>query len=90
MFNRTKMGRFHVMVCGTTPCMLCGARNIYEAIKTHLGVDYGETTQVDDFMESFHHELFKSSLDSKGANTVLLHSISTWQAEPPSKAVSLL
>ena len=22
MFNRTKMGKYHVMVCGTTPCML--------------------------------------------------------------------
>jgi NADH dehydrogenase (ubiquinone) flavoprotein 2 len=20
MFNRSKMGRYHVMVCGTTPC----------------------------------------------------------------------
>ncbi len=22
MFNRSKMGKYHVMVCGTTPCML--------------------------------------------------------------------
>jgi Thioredoxin-like [2Fe-2S] ferredoxin len=46
MFNRTKMGKLHVMVCGTTPCMLQGARGIYKALKEHLGVDYGETTAV--------------------------------------------
>ena len=46
MFNRTKMGKYHVMVCGTTPCMLQGARNIYETLKQHLGVDYGQTTAV--------------------------------------------
>lgn len=46
MFNRSKMGKYHVMVCGTTPCMLCGARSIYQAIKDHLGVDYGQTTPV--------------------------------------------
>ena len=46
MFNRSKMGKYHVMVCGTTPCMLQGARDIYEAIKSHLGVDYGQTTEV--------------------------------------------
>ena len=46
MFNRSKMGKYHVMVCGTTPCMLQGARDIYQAIKSHLGVDYGQTTQV--------------------------------------------
>lgn len=44
MFNRTKMGKFHVMVCGTTPCMLNGAREIYQTLKQHLGVDYGQTT----------------------------------------------
>lgn len=46
MFNRSKMGKYHVMVCGTTPCMLQGARNIYQTLKQHLGVDYGQTTAV--------------------------------------------
>eukprot|EP00891_Asterochloris_glomerata_P003744 jgi/Astpho2/3744/Aster-04927 len=45
MFNRSKMGQYHIMVCGTTPCMLQGARKIYAAIKERLGIDYGETTQ---------------------------------------------
>lgn len=44
MFNRSKMGKYHVMVCGTTPCMLQGAKGIYKALKDHLGVDYGQTT----------------------------------------------
>ncbi len=46
MFNRSPMGRYHVMVCGTTPCMLCGARRLSAAIKQHLGIDYGQTTPV--------------------------------------------
>lgn len=46
MFNRSKMGKYHVMVCGTTPCMLQGAREIYQTLKQHLGVDYGQTTSV--------------------------------------------
>ncbi|KAL3145988.1 hypothetical protein ABBQ38_015348 [Trebouxia sp. C0009 RCD-2024] len=45
MFNRSKMGKYHVMVCGTTPCMLQGARKIYQTLKEHLGVDYGQTTE---------------------------------------------
>jgi NADH dehydrogenase (ubiquinone) flavoprotein 2 len=24
MFNRTKLGKYHLQVCGTTPCMLRG------------------------------------------------------------------
>ena len=40
------MGKYHVMVCGTTPCMLQGAREIYQTLKQHLGVDYGQTTEV--------------------------------------------
>jgi NADH dehydrogenase (ubiquinone) flavoprotein 2 len=44
MFNRSVVGKFHVMVCGTTPCMLQGAKGIYSALKERLGVDYGATT----------------------------------------------
>jgi NADH dehydrogenase (ubiquinone) flavoprotein 2 len=45
MFNRSKMGRYHVMVCGTTPCRLQGAENIERAIFDHLGIkEYGEST----------------------------------------------
>lgn len=44
MFNRSKVGKYHVMVCGTTPCMLCGSRAIYSAISDKLGVGMGDTT----------------------------------------------
>lgn len=46
MFNRSPMGKYHLMVCGTTPCMLQGAKGIYQAIQKHLGISYGQTTEV--------------------------------------------
>lgn len=45
MFNRSPMGKYHLMVCGTTPCMLQGAKGIYQALQKHLGVSYGQTTE---------------------------------------------
>lgn len=45
MFNRTKVGRFHIQVCGTTPCMLQGSKKIRQAVVDRLGVDFGETTE---------------------------------------------
>jgi len=44
MFNRQKMGKFHVMVCGTTPCMLRGARDVEKALSEYMGVKKFETT----------------------------------------------
>ncbi|KAJ9506554.1 NADH:ubiquinone oxidoreductase 24 kDa subunit [Haematococcus lacustris] len=44
MFNRSKIGKYHVMICGTTPCRLQGALNIQKALEDHLGVHIGETT----------------------------------------------
>jgi NADH:ubiquinone oxidoreductase subunit E len=38
MFNRTKVGKYHLLVCGTTPCMIRGSREIEEALLEHLGV----------------------------------------------------
>ena len=46
MFNRSRIGKYHVMVCETTPCMLCGSREVAAAIKKHLGIGYGQTTKV--------------------------------------------
>lgn len=46
MFNRSPIGKYHIMVCGTTPCMLCGSRSISAAIKDFLKIDYGQTTSV--------------------------------------------
>eukprot|EP01025_Chloroclados_australasicus_P068458 TRINITY_DN9511_c1_g1_i1.p2 TRINITY_DN9511_c1_g1~~TRINITY_DN9511_c1_g1_i1.p2 ORF type:complete len:271 (-),score=34.74 TRINITY_DN9511_c1_g1_i1:450-1262(-) len=44
MFNRSKVGTYHILVCGTTPCMIQGSRNIVKAISNHLGIQMGETT----------------------------------------------
>eukprot|EP01116_Phalansterium_solitarium_P015686 TRINITY_DN3488_c2_g3_i1.p1 TRINITY_DN3488_c2_g3~~TRINITY_DN3488_c2_g3_i1.p1 ORF type:complete len:279 (+),score=47.96 TRINITY_DN3488_c2_g3_i1:48-839(+) len=49
MFNRTPIGRHHVQVCTTTPCMLRGAYDIVAACQTHLGISVGETTSDGQF-----------------------------------------
>ena len=46
MFNRSPVGKYQVLVCGTTPCMLCGSRSLSAAIQDHLGIAYGQTTPV--------------------------------------------
>ena len=38
------MGKFHLQVCGTTPCQLCGSREIIKALEDTLGIRCGETT----------------------------------------------
>lgn len=44
MFNRYKVGKYHLQVCGTTPCMLRGARDIMKAISEHCDIADGETS----------------------------------------------
>lgn len=44
MFNRTKVGKVHLQVCSTTPCMLCGAYEVIEAIEKHTGCKLGHTS----------------------------------------------
>jgi NADH dehydrogenase (ubiquinone) flavoprotein 2 len=44
MFNRSKMGQYHIMVCGTTPCRLQGSQGIEAALVERLGIHVGETT----------------------------------------------
>ena len=43
MFNLAPVGRFHVQVCGTTPCMLRGSDDILEACYKR-GLKKGRTT----------------------------------------------
>jgi len=45
MFNRKPVGRYHLQVCGTTPCMLCGAEAIRDTVSRHLGIRVGDTTK---------------------------------------------
>ena len=44
MFNRQPVGKYHVMVCGTTPCMLRGSREVNAALEQHLGIKKFENT----------------------------------------------
>jgi NADH-quinone oxidoreductase subunit E len=43
MFNMHPVGRFHVQVCGTTPCMLAGSDDVFAACKKR-GLKKGKTT----------------------------------------------
>jgi NADH-quinone oxidoreductase subunit E len=44
MFNLEPVGRFHVQVCGTTPCMLRGSDDVFEACYKR-GLRKGHTTE---------------------------------------------
>ena len=43
MFNLAPVGKYHVQVCGTTPCMLRGSDDVFAACKSR-GLKKGETT----------------------------------------------
>jgi NADH dehydrogenase (ubiquinone) flavoprotein 2 len=46
MYNRQKVGKFHIQVCGTTPCQLCGAEKIKQAAFEYAGVSHdGEVSK---------------------------------------------
>jgi len=44
MFNMVPTGRYHVQVCGTTPCMLRGSDDVMAACKSR-GMKKGHTTE---------------------------------------------
>lgn len=44
MYNRTPVGKYHIQLCGTTPCMVRGAKSIKQAITDHVGIKEGETS----------------------------------------------
>mmetsp|Transcript_92850 Transcript_92850/g.200739 ORF Transcript_92850/g.200739 Transcript_92850/m.200739 type:complete len:266 (+) Transcript_92850:35-832(+) len=44
MFNRTKVGKYFIQLCGTTPCMVCGSEEIKKTIEEYLEIEEGETT----------------------------------------------
>lgn len=45
MYNRERVGKYFIQLCGTTPCMVCGSEEIKQAIESHLGIKTGQTTQ---------------------------------------------
>ncbi|MEM7071950.1 MAG: NAD(P)H-dependent oxidoreductase subunit E [Pseudomonadota bacterium] len=44
MINLHPVGKFHIQLCGTTPCMLRGAESLRAAIESHLSIKNGQTT----------------------------------------------
>ena len=45
MFNRTKVGKYHLQMCGTTPCMIRGAGKVIDAIKQHCNIEMDGTSE---------------------------------------------
>lgn len=44
MFNRERVGKYFIQLCGTTPCMVNGSEEIKAAIEKHLNIKDGGTT----------------------------------------------
>ena len=44
MINRAPVGKFHLQCCTTTPCWLRGSGDVVDAVRRHLGIDFGERT----------------------------------------------
>lgn len=44
MYNLTAVGKNHIQICGTVPCHLVGAKELFTTCKTILGVDKNEIT----------------------------------------------
>ncbi|MTI09347.1 complex I 24 kDa subunit family protein [Curvivirga aplysinae] len=49
MINTVPVGNHHIQLCGTTPCMLRGAKELRKAVEKHLGIENGETTVDGEF-----------------------------------------
>lgn len=49
MFNTKPVGKYHLQVCGTTPCWLRGAADVMKACEKHLKIKCGETTEDQKF-----------------------------------------
>ena len=44
MYNRNYVGKFHLQICGTTPCMVRGAKEVIDSVKEYLGVEKNHLT----------------------------------------------
>lgn len=45
MFNLKPVGKYHLQVCGTTPCMLAGSEKLMRTCEKRLKIECGETTK---------------------------------------------
>ena len=43
MFNREKVGKYFIQLCGTTPCMVCGSEEVKKTIMDRLHIGDGGT-----------------------------------------------
>jgi NADH dehydrogenase (ubiquinone) flavoprotein 2 len=46
MFNRERVGKYFIQLCGTTPCMVNGSEEIKAAIEKHLNIKDGGETEL--------------------------------------------
>ncbi|WP_348650698.1 NADH-quinone oxidoreductase subunit NuoE [Thalassomonas sp. RHCl1] len=44
LIYRQKVGRYVIHICNSISCHLSGYQQVLQAIKAHLGIDYGQTT----------------------------------------------
>lgn len=49
MINLAPVGKYHLQVCGTTPCMLRGSDDVFRAIREELDIGHGETSEDGQF-----------------------------------------
>ena len=49
MINLAPVGAFHLQVCGTTPCMIRGAGEVFRAIRDEVGIGPGESSDDGQF-----------------------------------------
>jgi len=45
MFNKKKVGKYHIQACTNVSCMLCGAYDVLGRLERKLGIKAGETTK---------------------------------------------
>jgi NADH-quinone oxidoreductase subunit E len=45
MYNLSPVGKYHLQLCTTTPCMLCGGGDLLKTCEKKLGIKSGETTK---------------------------------------------
>lgn len=45
MFNLEPVGKYHLQICGTTPCMLRGSEELQKVCTRYLGIECKETTK---------------------------------------------
>ena len=49
MYNLSPVGKHHIEICTTSPCMLRGSDNLLEKLKNWIGINTGEVTDDNKF-----------------------------------------